>query len=188
MVWYWGSSNDSKLVPNWWSIPLKMERAAANVQPSGSAHFFPLYLKIQIVLFCSSLLKLYRTYNELTHAVSHDLTLFRNITMSRRYLAKLYSTSVPLKSVPGTIWTKRNNSTWVIFSAPLKILWKAGAWIMILFPSASISTIQLQPSHQECCFRQLDASTAECLLFGAGLFPFLAWQLNCVYACGFFLL
>lgn len=60
-----------------------MEIAAANGQVSKSACFFPLHLLN---------LNPDRMYNEPTHAVSHGLTIFQNITIS-----------VPLKSVQETI-------------------------------------------------------------------------------------
>lgn len=64
------------------------------------------------------------------------------------------------------------------FSAhPLKMLREAIAVIMVLFLSASIDTIQLQPSRQRCCWKLLTSIVKSCLLplFHADLFSFLGW-------------
>lgn len=102
--------------------------------------------------FCSTLLKPYRTYDKHSHAVSHNLTLFNfsgTLRSARSVKLTLCLFGFPLKSVP--IWAKNNNPTQRVSCAPLKMLRKAIALIMILFLSASIHTIQLQPSCQRCC-------------------------------------
>lgn len=64
------------------------------------------------------------------------------------YLTKSCCTwsASPFESIPGTNRTKKNNSTQILFSTLLKMLWKAIASVRILFLLASNNTIQLQPS------------------------------------------
>lgn len=74
---------------------------------------------------------------------------------------------VPLKSIPGTVWPKNNNS--------LKMLCKARALIVIFFSSLSIDSDELQPSRQCSCSRSAAGCYKHPLLSDACIFPFLGW-------------
>lgn len=80
-----------------------------------------LRLNMQIVSFCSTLLKPNRKYDVHTLVVSRDLTLynFSGILQSASFAyLTLYLVSGALKSAPRTVQTKNNNPTRMIYCTP----------------------------------------------------------------------
>lgn len=103
----------------------------------------------------------YRMCDEHTHAVSQDLTLFNSFStlhyihyQVHTIFGRCYTQICPWNSLGLGEQFHANN---ILYA--LKILWKAITLIMSLFSSASVNTVQLQPSrwmlllqHVHFCF------------------------------------
>lgn len=110
------------------------------------------------------------------YAVLQDQTLFDlsgTLQSANSITVTPYLVGVRLKSIPGTIRAKNNNSTQITLCAPLKLVWKVVALILILSLSASISAIHVQPSCHWYCSRPAPGCFSH-PLHSAGNYCFLA--------------